>query len=73
MNDHKKITVDLSEEEAQFLHDFLGNVVIGHPTTTSRRHSDSIIFKLEDKGVRYDDENQLYLKINKVTFIEFIA
>lgn len=73
MSDRKKITLELSKEEAQFLHDFLGNVVIGSPTATSRRHSDSIIYKLEDKGIRYEEEDQFYLKVNELTYIEFIA
>lgn len=73
MTERKKITLELSKEEAQFLHDFLGNVVVGHPTMTSRRHSDSIIDKLEDKGIRYEEEDQFYLKVNDLQCIEFIA
>lgn len=72
MSERKKITLELSKEEAQFLHDFLGNVVIGNPMT-SRRHSDSVIYKLEDKGVRYEEEDRFYLKVNDLQCIEFIA
>ena len=72
MSERKKITLELSKEEAQFLHDFLGNVVIGHPTMTSRRHSDSIIDKLKDKGVRYE-EDRFYLKVEELMYIKFIA
>lgn len=73
MSERKKITLELSKEEAQFLHDFLGNVVSGHPTMTSRRYSDSIINKLEDKGVRYEEEDRFYLKVKELMYIEFIA
>lgn len=73
MSERKKITLELSKEEAQFLHDFLGNVVIGHPTMTSRRYSDSVIYKLEDKGIRYEEEDRFYLKVKELTYIEFIA
>lgn len=72
MNYLNKITVELSKEEAQFLHDFLGNVVIGNPVT-SRRYSDSIIYKLEDKGIRYGDDDDFYKLVKKVEYIEFIA
>ena len=72
MNDLDTVTVELSKEEAQFLHDFLGNVVIGHPAT-SRRHSDSVIYKLEDKGIRCEEEDRFYLKVKELTYIEFIA
>lgn len=72
MSERKKITLELSKEEAQFLHDFLGNVVIGNPLS-SRRHSDSIIYKLEDKGIRYEEEDRFYLKVKELTYIEFIA
>lgn len=72
MSERKKITLELSKEEAQFLHDFLGNVVIGNPLS-SRRHSDSIIDKLEDKGIRYEDEDRFYLKVKELMYIEFIA
>ena len=72
MSERKKITLELSKEEAQFLHDFLGNVVIGNPVT-SRRYSDSVIYKLEDKGIRYEEEDRFYLKVKEVTYIEFIA
>lgn len=72
MNYLNKITVELSKEEAQFLHDFLGNVVIGNPVT-SRRHSDNVITKLEDKGIRYGDDDDFYKLVKKVEYIEFIA
>lgn len=72
MSERKKITLELSKEEAQFLHDFLGNVVVGNPTTR-RRYSDGIIYKLEDKGIRYEEEDRFYLKVNELTYIEFIA
>ena len=73
MSERKKITLELSKEEAQFLHDFLGNVVTGNPTATSRRYSDSVIYKLEDKGIRYEEEDRFYLKVNDLQRIEFIA
>ena len=73
MSERKKVTLELSKEEAQFLHDFLGSVVIGHPVLTSRRYSDSIIYKLEDKGIRYEEEDKFYLKVNELMYIEFIA
>lgn len=73
MSERKKITLEMSKEEAQFLHDFLGNVVVGNPVTTHRRHSDSIICKLEDEGIRYEEEDRFYLKVNELTYIEFIA
>ena len=73
MNYLNKITVELSKEEAQFLHDFLGNVVIGHPMLTSRRHSDSVICKLEDKGVHYDKQYPFYQLVDHVEYIRFIA
>lgn len=73
MSERKKVTLELSKEEAQFLHDFLGNVVIGHPVLTSRRYSDSIIYKLEDKGIRYEEEDQFYLKVKELMYIEFIS
>lgn len=72
MSERKKITLELSKEEAQFLHDFLGNVVVGNPVATSRRHSDNIIYKLEDKGIRYEEE-RFYLKVKELMYIEFIA
>ena len=73
MSERKKITLELSKEEAQFLHDFLGNVVTGNPEATSRRYSDSVIYKLEDKGIRYEEEDRFYLKVKELTYIEFIA
>ena len=72
MDDLNTITVELSKEEAQFLHDFLGNVVIGHPSS-SRRHSDNVITKLEDKGIRYGDDHDFCKLVKKVEYIEFIA
>lgn len=75
MTERKKITLELSkEEEVQFLHDFLGNIVIGNPFATSRRHSDSVIYKLGDKGIRYEEEeDRFYLKVKELMYIEFIA
>ena len=73
MNYLNKITVELSKEEAQFLHDFLGNVVIGHPMLTSRRYSDGVICKLEDKGVHYNKQYPFYQLVDHVEYIRFIA
>ena len=73
MIERKKITLELSKEEAQFLHDFLGNVVTGHPTMTSRRYSDSVINKLEDKGIHYKYGEYFARLVKQVQYIEFIA
>ena len=71
MDDLNTITVELSKEEAQFLHDFLGNVVTGNPAT-SRGHSDSVITKLEDKGIRYEWDDDFCKLVKKMEYIEFI-
>ncbi len=62
--------VFLDQDEAQFILNLLGNLVVGHPSFTMRRMSDAIIDKLMDAGYKYDEDFCSSLK--EVNYIYFI-
>ena len=62
--------VVLEQDEAQFILDLLGNLVVGHPSFTMRRMSDSIIDKLTSAGHTYNEDFCSSLK--EVNYIYFI-
>lgn len=60
----------LEPNEAQFILDLLGNLVVGHPSFTMRRMSDAIIDKLMSAGHTYNEDFCSSLK--EVNYIYFI-
>lgn len=71
LNKQEPPMIVLEQDEAQFILDLLGNLVVGHPSFTMRRMSDAIIVKLKSAGHTYNEDFCSSLKeVNDIHFIK---